>query len=497
MSALVIPYDPLPVFQEFHRSTALERGLIGGYGSGKSRALVAEALKWGLQYPGSEHLITRKTIPSLKDTTEKDFIDQIPHELWEACRVERGGGHIQNLYLPNGSLYHFRGMDDWRKIKSMNLTGIWIDEADEFEKETFENLKSRLRQTKPLGGAPGFIRYRTIVAASNPAGHNWLWERFIKEPSSNRVGWISTSLDNPYNPVDYIEDMLNMPEPWVRRYVFCSFDDFEGSIYPEWGWETHVVKPYYAYDDPRGFFWMGMDPGTEHPTAGVWAYFDSRINKLVIVAEYNQQGLSADAHASAWGQIEAHGTHNLSRRPGRMNVRRRIADPSIATRDRGSMMALESQYLRLGYHFEHGPTKIPDRLPMLGQLIHQQRIAVTEECLQTFEQIQNYRYEDLTPQQKERGVEAKPLKKNVDIVDAAQYLASRWIPDPKPIPTPPVDPRETTDVVYSNDSTAELLRRGVVLTDDWKAQAADLVAGIDHRRRTPRDRRADTSRGVA
>jgi PBSX family phage terminase large subunit len=502
----VIRYDPLPAFKEFHACSAIEAALIGGYGSGKSRALVAEALKLGLAYPGSEHLVARKTIPSLRDTTENDFIEQMPKELWDACEKVKGGGHYQYIILPNGSKYYFKGLDDWRKIKSLNLMGIFVDEADEIDEDTYEGLTSRLRQVQPRQAALRLgatsIPFRVIRLASNPAGRNWIWHRFVKNGGRERPAFISTSLDNPYNPIAYIEHLLSFPEQWVKRFVFCSFDDFEGTIYPEWDWPTHVVKPYGQYTDPRGFFWMGMDPGTDHPTAGIWAYWDPTLphrggmGKLVIVAEYAKSGLSASHHIDEWRKIEAHGTHNLSRHPGRMKVRRRIADPTIATRDRGSMMSLEAQYLREGFHFEHGPRQIPERMPMLGQLIHTEAIAVTEECMQTYEQIQQYRYEDLTPDQKLKGSTAKPLKKDVDLVDASQYIASRWLPEPTPLPKPAKDPREDEGVVYSNDSTAELIARGVDLTDDWRLQAADLVAGIAKNRNPQYDTRADSSRGM-
>jgi PBSX family phage terminase large subunit len=491
VNVAAIKYDPLPAFRDYHRCTALEAALIGGYGSGKSRALVAEALKMGLQYPGSEHLITRKTIPSLRDTTESDFLDQIPKSLMDQCKLQKGGGHVQTLILPNESKYYFKGMDDWRKIKSLNLTGIWIDEADEFDEDTYDNLKSRLRQVTPRGSAEGWIRHRVIRLACNPAGKNWVWKKFVDKPTRNRVGFISTSLDNPYNPLSYIEDLLDMPEPWVRRYVFCSFEDFEGSIYPEWDWDTHVVKPYGQYD-AKGWFWMGMDPGTHHPTAGVWAYWDPQLQKLVVVAEYAETGTSASHHVAAWRQIESHGTHNLSRRPGRMTVRRRIADPTIATRDRGSMTALETQYLREGFHFEHGPRQIKERLPMLGQLVHDQRIACTEECPQFYEQMKAYRYEDLTPVQRDRGVEAKPLKKNVDLVDAGQYIAARHVAPTRP-ERPPEPPPENSHE-YSVGSHAELAARGVPQVDSWREQAADLVAGIQKPRHI--DKRAELSRGL-
>lgn len=497
-----IKYDPLPVFRPFHQCTAIEAALVGGWGSGKSRALVAEALKMGLAYPGSEHLIARKTIPALRDTTESDFIAQIPKALYDQCEVQKGGMHIQSLILPNGTKYYFKGLDDWKiQTKSLNLMGVWVDEADQIDEDTYTGLKTRLRQVTPRGGVEGHIPFRVIRIACNPAGRNWIWQRFVKVRSREVPVFISTSLDNPYNPISYVQDLLNMPEPWVRRYVFCSFEDFEGSIYPEWAWKTHVVKPYGQYDS-RGFFWMGMDPGTDHPTAGVWAYWDPTLphrggmGKLVIVAEYAEPGISASHHVTNWRGIEAHGTHNLSRSAGRMTVRRRIADPSIATRDRGSMMSLETQYLREGFHFEHGPSLIKERLPMLGQLIHTEAIAVTEECVQTYEQIQQYRYEDLTPAAIEKGTVAKPLKKDVDIVDAAQYIASRWIPEPKQAAAPEIDPRTIMGTVYTNDSSAELLRRGVDLTDDWRLQALDLAREASRDVHTTRDNRADTSRGM-
>jgi hypothetical protein len=316
--------------------------------------------------------------------------------------------------------------------------GVFVDEADEIDEETWDGLVSRLRQAVPRAGISGHIPFQIIRAACNPAGKNWLWRRFVKDADRTHEGWISTSLDNPYNPLSYIEHLLTYPEQWVRRYVFCSFEDFEGTIYPAWDWSTHVVEPYGEGSlDPNGFVWMGMDPGTHHPTAGVWAYWDPRINRMVGIAEYAENGVDVTSHADAWRKIERHGTHNLSRSPWSMNVTRRIADPTIATRDRGTMMSLERQYGRKGFHFEHGPKNIPQRMPMLGELIHRGQWVVTKECEQLYWQIKNYRYEDLTPTMREKGNEAKPLKKDVDLVDAAQYIASRKLPD---MEIKPIDP---------------------------------------------------------
>lgn len=421
-----LPYRPNPVFDSFHQSLARERCLFGGYGSGKSKALVAEALAVGLEQPGSEILVMRKTVPALRDTTEAAFVEMIEKvpEFWDACVTRRAGNHYQEIILPNGTKYMFRGCDDWKKHKSLNLAWIFYDEADEFTEEDYVGLMSRVRQTQPLSGATGNaqITRRGIVCATNPAGHNWLWKRFVDEPVENSEWFKSTSLDNPHNPFDYINGLLAMPDPWVRRFVLCDFDEFGGQIYEDWSYDTHVIRPYRGntgYKYPAGgWFLQSFDPGTSAGNASLWVVYDPDKHMYVGVAEYNEVGLAATKHAKAWRAIEAR---------HRMRVRTRIADPkAIPVRDRGSNMSLRDQYRRLGFHFQDGTNNVDTRVWSLGQLIFSGRFKVTDDCPRTHEQIQNYRWEDLSPLQQQKGREAKPLKKDVDLVDCAQYAACRY-----------------------------------------------------------------------
>ena len=440
-------YVPNPVFRPFHSSTAHDRFLFGGYGSGKTVAACAEAIAWGLECPGMEFLITRKTVPALRDTTEKEFVNLLPPDFLRQCIDARAGGHLNTIQFPNGSLYYFRGMDDWKKLRSMNLAAILWDEADEFEREEFEGMQSRIRQVHPTPmakelGAPQITR-RGNILSSNPQGHNWLWEEAFGENSKKKgrsiEAFVSSSFDNPYLPVETLERWLAMPDPWVRRYVMCSFDEFAGAIYTDWSWETHVIDPLkdsagrYKYD-PTGFFRMGFDPGTESGNAAVWTYFDRPNHRYVAVAEYCETGLSATKHAAEWRRIEAiHG----------MRVQRRIGDPKAVTqRDRGSTAALSDQYARKGFRFQLGPSNVDDRVTSLGELIAQGRFVCTSECPRLYDQLLNYRWEDLSPAQRARGKSAKPLKKDVDLVDAAQYVISNYVPPAKVKPR--MDPHEQT-----------------------------------------------------
>lgn len=477
-------YQPLPTFVPFHLDTEYECALAGGYGSGKSVALTADAIELGLNQPGSEILVCRRTIPSLRDTTEKIFVNHLPPDFFAACKTSRMGGHYESIQFPNGSIYYFRGLDDWTKLKSMSVAAIYYDEADEIDPDTYEGLLSRVRQRIPTAEARALnapkITRRKIRLAFNPAGHNWIWQRFIGPNKREYTSWYkSTSLDNPYNPPDYIRSLLAMPTPWVKRYVLCNFDDFGGQIYQTWSYDSHVIQPYRGFSSPyhypEGFFLMGMDPGTRDPTAGVWCFYDRDKHRLVAVAQYQQDSLAAPKHAAAWRKIEAQ--HN-------MRVRRRIGDPhAVTVRDRGSNISLSDIYRKLGYHFDLGPTVEQTRIFALGTLIEQGRFVVTTDCAESldddgtslFARIRDYQWKDLTPSQLKQGVDApeKPLKRNTHLVECAQFCASHHLSTPKVSPVEAKSDRHAESIEI-NRAIRRQLRAGRIATNDHALGSMNL-----------------------
>lgn len=423
-------YRPLAIHRPFHASSARRKCLFGAFGSGKTYALCAEAIALALEQPGSDILICRKTIGELRDTTETVFLRIMPTDLFKACFTSRTGGHYERIVFPNGSNVRFRGIDDWVKHRSLNVCAIFYDEADEFDEETIEGMESRVRQrdlTKEAidRGYTGNITRRFTCFASNPRGRNWLYRYFIdpREKKPNSEWFRSTSFDNPYLSRDYIESLLDKPEPWIRRYVLCQFDEFGGQIYDDWDWDTHVIEPPREGWGSSAVYWMGMDPGLKM-TAGLWVVHDREHGRYVGVAEYQRSGLAAKEHTDAWRSLEAR--HKMTGQ-----VRMRIADPAIAARDRGTNNSLQDIYRRLGFNFQHGAKFHRDRIPALGQLIHLRKFVVTKDCPMTFDQIRDYKWEDITPIQRAKGYKEgdgveRPVKVNDHLVDAAQYLASRW-----------------------------------------------------------------------
>jgi hypothetical protein len=423
-------YRPLSVYRSFHASSVKEGLLVGGLGSGKTIALCADAIATGLRVPGLLIGMMRKTVPELRDTLEVEFLNVMPHDLYLASTVRRSGGHIESITFPNGTKYIFRSVDDWVKLKSVNFGRIYIDELSEFDVTTYRGILSRIRQRYPLGDAkqlghteelPEWVR--GLRAASNSNGKDWMWKRFVKEADPQlQKAWVATTLDNPHLPEDYLESLFSMPEQWVKRFVLCSFDDFGGLIYPMWDYDRHVVKEQVALQRTTPI-WMGYDPGTRHPTAMLWAAVLDRT--LVGIHEE----LASDTDVESWvarvREVEK----------AMPPIRWRVGDPnSMHVRDRGTMMSVHQQWVRHGIVFQNGPSRHADRIPMLGALLNQDRFKLSRACPQTAEQIEGYRWEDLTTATRTRlGEHAeayapeKPVQAFDDLVDCAQYLSSRWV----------------------------------------------------------------------
>jgi len=438
-------------------------------GSGKTIAECADAISRGLRVPGIRIVMTRKTVPEVRDTLEPEFQNVMPPELHDASQWRRSGGHIESCVLPNGSEFLFRAIDDWQKYKSLNIGHIYWDELSEFDQATYNGMRGRLRQRFPVAHARklGFNdeipeSERGSTAATNASGHDWIWEHFIRDASPERKAWIATSLDNPHLPEDYLETLLQMPDAWVKRYVLCSFDEFGGLIYPDGSYDTHVWKGKLEISKVTPI-WHGYDPGIRHPTGMLWVAIVG--NKMVAV----RNELAADTNLDEWARRVKSVEATLP------PVKWRVADPNkIHVRDAGSGVSLHRQWQRKGYIFQNGPSQHKDRIPMLGTLIKHNRFLVTTDCMDTFDQVQAYRWEDLTQTMRQRlGHHAedyapeKPIKVFDDLVDCAQYLSSRWVAPVKSAAAPE-DPDRTV----------------------WQAQSSELRRVIDKHQRSGRVRPA-------
>jgi phage terminase large subunit len=241
----------LPKQYEFIRSPAKEILLSSGYGGGKSMVLCYKAIQQAC-IPGNVVLIVRKTMVSLKKSTLMTLIGDtgvLPagtYEHYKQDNVIKLNGAGQIIYC---------GLDDFQRIRSMNLGCVIIDEVSELNATEYQELLYRLRLD---------VGSRQLCSATNPATKShFLWKRFFKDLSPFRKVIQCCSLDNHHLPSDYIESLKQMDGIRYAKYVNGEWVSLENSIYENFNRDLHV-KPLLktSYDE----YYMGGDIGYRDPT---------------------------------------------------------------------------------------------------------------------------------------------------------------------------------------------------------------------------------------
>jgi len=196
-------YQPWEHQRLFHSMPAKHRLHVGGFGSGKSRPLLMEAVLHCMEYPGSNSIILRKTMPDLKRTVIDKFEADIPKYVYEGGSQLRGtfnkSDHI--VYFPpdpvtrrQSKLYFgaCERIEDVGKYLSTEFVFIGFEELGEFPYLIYDAMEGRNRCTIP-GARP------CMAGVTNPMGIGWGWIKKLwidKKP-------IHGMDPEKYNPNDY------------------------------------------------------------------------------------------------------------------------------------------------------------------------------------------------------------------------------------------------------------------------------------------------------
>lgn len=368
-------------------------------------------------------------MPELKATTYKTFLEICPPELIVEHRIAEATVKIKAI---NGkhSLIMFRQLEEAEKLRSLNLSGFLIDEANQVSEEAFMLLQGRLR-------GPG-IRKGLIV--SNPKGHNWIYRWFHKkdhmklESSKNQYHLIKApSTENHHLPEGYIQSMM---ETWsddrIKREIEGSFDAFEGMVYTDFRRDVHVVKPFRIPDTWERH--IRIDHGFRN-AAAILCFAISPDGEVYVYRElYEREWLIEEliiGKPSKGGSEPKLGlVKRLERNEKFLTAK---IDPSVKAR-RGTTGASDyDEYLR------HWPQTLPplqmakndvqvgiERVKSYLKLhprTSKPQLYIFDTCVNLLEEITTYQYPELSPNEVGRKAEdEKPLKVNDHALDALRYM---------------------------------------------------------------------------
>jgi len=170
---------------------------IGGTRSGKTYAILQWLLVQMISDDGLNVTVVRKTIPSLKRTVIKDWIDILKSlDIWNESDYN-GTDRIWKYYNSN---IQFISTDDAEKLRGIKSDILFIDEASEIDEESYFQLSIRTTGR--------------IILAYNPTVSPYHWLRQMEDCER----FITTYKDNGFLPkemINAIEELeIKNPKYW-------------------------------------------------------------------------------------------------------------------------------------------------------------------------------------------------------------------------------------------------------------------------------------------
>lgn len=237
----------------------------GGGGSGKTQAVLQVIVTKFLTERNKRFIIIRKTLPALRDSTHKFFLELLD-EIGIRGKVREEKQFLNYFYKDNE--IRFRSLDNPDKIKSSEYSYAFLEEATELKYVDFEMVDMYLRKPSTDG------KRNQIYLNFNPVNiFHWLKEKLIdKEKDLTEI--VSNYKDNPFLSDDHrrkLENLINQNPNLYRVYTLG-----------EWGVETNIIYENWATVDkvptsgvvPVCF---GVDFGFNDPIAMVKIYQDTQI----------------------------------------------------------------------------------------------------------------------------------------------------------------------------------------------------------------------------
>ena len=277
------------VLKSFMKDSTFFRGIRGPVGSGKSVGCCVEVFRRALeQKKGADGLrksrwaIIRNTNPQLRTTTIKTWLDWFPESDWGRFHwsvpythhIKKGEIDLEVIFLA------LDRPEDVKKLLSLELTGIWINEAREIPKSIIDACTMRVGRFPSMrdGGptwtgviadtnAPEEDHWWPIMAGEVPIPDhipreqakmlvkpdNW---NFFTQPCGmlevkNEEGEIQDYKENPKAEnqknilANYYSNLIRgKTKSWIDVYVMNRLGHIQDGkpVYPMFASEVHIAK---------------------------------------------------------------------------------------------------------------------------------------------------------------------------------------------------------------------------------------------------------------
>jgi PBSX family phage terminase large subunit len=238
--------------------------LPGGAGSGKSIFCADKIIHRTLCEAGHKFLCLRK----VGDTIEESVFAEL-----SAAIETRGASHEFKVnktkhsfsHIPTGNQILCKGLDDPAKIKSIKgITGMWLEEATEFDENDLDQLNIRIR-----GEKKNYVQY---ILSFNPIDEqHWLKKRFIDKKDPDSTVLVTTYKDNHFLTPQDVQQLLNLAG---RNPLY-----YDVYVLAKWGVVVKSDKFLYAFSNEK----HTTESYTPNPHLPILVSFDFNVNPMTCI----------------------------------------------------------------------------------------------------------------------------------------------------------------------------------------------------------------------
>jgi len=235
----------------------------GGSRSSKTYSLCQLIICYCIQNPKRRVSIVRKSFPALSGSVMKDFFEVL--DQLNIYEKEYHNKSSSNYRFPNGSYVEFFSVDDSQKLRGRKRDLLFINEANEIDREEF--LQLNLRTTEKI-----FIDF-------NPSDvDSWIYP-LIERDDSLMIH--STFRDNPFlekRIIKEIEDLIKLDPDYYNIYNLGLPSKNNYTVF------NHQQTYSEINEEKVQDIILGLDFGFSHPTAlvlGKWIEDDCYVTELL------------------------------------------------------------------------------------------------------------------------------------------------------------------------------------------------------------------------
>ena len=284
-------YVPSDTGQSFADSNHFVNLVIGPYGSGKSTMCVQRIVRSACNMPRwfngrrrARWAVVRNTSGELVSTTLQTWLTwfgglgdikkrQKPLLTYE--HVFNDGNGIIELDLIFIALDR---PDDVRKVKSLELTGVYLNELSELPQNVLSHFKGRVNGRYPSRSFCSEPHWSGIIADTNyPDTDHWIYDQFVakeidsyklfRQPSGllkdDNNNWVrNPKADNAehLSPDYYVKLASGQSQDFIKVYCLGEWGSVSNGklVYPEFNSDLHLINEVEAIQgDPIHLGWDG------------------------------------------------------------------------------------------------------------------------------------------------------------------------------------------------------------------------------------------------